>query len=56
MGVNGIGKSTLTKILVGDLQQDEGEITWGHEVRVSYFSQDHHELLNQHIIIKRLNI
>jgi ATPase subunit of ABC transporter with duplicated ATPase domains len=51
MGVNGIGKSTLTKILVGDLQQDEGEISWGHEVRVSYFSQDHHELLNQHISV-----
>lgn len=47
MGVNGIGKSTLVKILTGDVHHDEGSITWGHEVQQSYFSQDHHELLNQ---------
>jgi len=46
MGVNGIGKSTLTKIIAGALPPDEGNILPGHEVRMSYFSQDHHELLN----------
>ncbi len=49
MGVNGIGKSTLIKILTGTVPHDDGELVWGHEVRTSYFSQDHHELLNQHI-------
>lgn len=49
MGVNGIGKSTLIKILTGTLPYDEGSLTWGHEVRTSYFSQDHHELLNHHV-------
>jgi ATPase subunit of ABC transporter with duplicated ATPase domains len=47
MGVNGIGKSTLIKTLIGVLERDEGMVEWGHEVRLSYFSQDHHELLNQ---------
>jgi len=49
MGVNGIGKSTVMKLLAGHLEQDEGEVNWGHEAHVSYFSQDHHELLNRHI-------
>ena len=51
MGVNGIGKSTLIKILTGTVPYDEGSLEWGHEVRTSYFSQDHHELLNQHISV-----
>lgn len=46
MGVNGIGKSTLTKIMAGVLQSDTGAVELGHEVRISYFSQDHHEFLN----------
>lgn len=47
IGENGIGKSTLIKILLGQLQADAGEYEWGHETHISYFSQDHHELLNQ---------
>lgn len=51
MGVNGIGKSTLIKILTGLLGSDEGEVTLGHEVKLSYFSQDHHELLNSSMTV-----
>ena len=51
MGVNGIGKSTLIKILTGMVQSDEGQVILGHEVRMSYFSQDHHELLNRHVSV-----
>lgn len=47
MGINGIGKSTLLKILVNVYTPDTGDITWGHEVCFSYFSQDHHDLLNR---------
>jgi ATPase subunit of ABC transporter with duplicated ATPase domains len=41
----------MMKLLAGHLEQDAGEITWGHEARVSYFSQDHHELLNRHMSV-----
>lgn len=51
MGVNGIGKSTLIKILTGMIKSDEGQVTLGHEVHMSYFSQDHHELLNKHVSV-----
>lgn len=47
MGVNGIGKSTLVKTLLGQITPDTGEINWGYESKVSYFSQDHHDLLNE---------
>ncbi|HSM04892.1 MAG TPA: ABC-F family ATP-binding cassette domain-containing protein [Longimicrobiales bacterium] len=45
MGPNGIGKSTLLKIVVGDLQADAGTSAWGYEAHVSYFAQDHQEAL-----------
>lgn len=47
MGENGIGKSTLIKILMNQLYSDEGSFEWGNEVKISYFSQDHHELLRE---------
>ncbi len=51
LGANGIGKSTLLKILLDKLKQDNGEFEWGHEAQISYFAQDHHESLNQSISI-----
>ncbi len=43
MGPNGIGKSTLLRIVMGDVPADAGEVTWGYETRPGYFAQDHHE-------------
>jgi ATPase subunit of ABC transporter with duplicated ATPase domains len=45
IGANGVGKSTLLRILVGALAQDAGTVTWGHETSLGYFAQDHRELL-----------
>jgi ATPase subunit of ABC transporter with duplicated ATPase domains len=47
IGHNGIGKSTLLKILMNKVAQDSGSYEWGHEVRISYFMQDHHDLINK---------
>lgn len=47
IGPNGVGKSTLLKILLGKLTADSGAYEWGHEAHKSYFAQDHHELLNE---------
>ncbi len=44
IGANGLGKSTLVRILAGRLERDRGDLSWGHEVRVGYFPQDHKEL------------
>ena len=43
MGPNGIGKSTLLKIVMGEFDADEGEAEWGYEAHPGYFAQDHRE-------------
>jgi ATPase subunit of ABC transporter with duplicated ATPase domains len=43
LGPNGIGKSTLLKILMGRLEADAGEVVWGYETYPGYFAQDHRE-------------
>jgi ATPase subunit of ABC transporter with duplicated ATPase domains len=54
LGRNGSGKTTMLKSLLSnatgfvdaadrDFAIDEGLVTWGHEVAVGYFSQDHKE-------------
>ena len=45
LGPNGIGKSTLLKILVGRLELDAGEVEWGYETYPGWFAQDHREQL-----------
>ncbi len=44
IGRNGIGKSTLLKIIVGDLRSDSGNIKIGNRVKIGYLSQGHEEL------------
>jgi ATPase subunit of ABC transporter with duplicated ATPase domains len=46
IGPNGLGKSTLLKILVERVGADAGTVKWGHEVRTGYFPQDHAEVLD----------
>jgi ATPase subunit of ABC transporter with duplicated ATPase domains len=45
IGPNGIGKSTLLKIMTGRLVADGGTVEWGYETHPGYFAQDHRELL-----------
>ena len=40
-GPYGIGKSTLLKILLRELQRDQGCFEWSDTVNVGYFSQDY---------------
>ncbi|RLM11880.1 ABC-F family ATPase [Gibbsiella quercinecans] len=41
LGTNGIGKSTLLKTLVGDLQPDSGTVKWSENAKIGYYAQDH---------------
>ena len=45
IGPNGIGKSTLLKIALGEVRADAGEIDWGYETHPGYFAQDHRQQL-----------
>ena len=45
IGPNGIGKSTLLKIIMGELEPDAGEVEWGYETHPGYFPQDHRSRL-----------
>ena len=55
IGRNGAGKTTLLRSLLRnapgvdeekDFPVDSGTVTWGHEVAVGYFSQDHQQTID----------
>ena len=39
VGPNGVGKSSFLKLLVDQIQKDQGHISWGKNVTFSYFQQ-----------------
>ena len=41
IGENGVGKSTLMKLLTGSLQPQFGSIKWTEKARLGYYAQDH---------------
>jgi ATPase subunit of ABC transporter with duplicated ATPase domains len=41
IGPNGIGKSTLLKTLVNELEPDTGSVKWAENAEIGYFAQDH---------------
>jgi ATPase subunit of ABC transporter with duplicated ATPase domains len=40
LGPNGIGKTTLLRSLIGQLELDEGELKWAENAVTGYFAQD----------------
>ncbi len=51
VGPNGIGKSTLLKLIVGKLKQDSGQIIIGNKTDIGYYAQEHELLDNDKSII-----
>lgn len=45
IGANGVGKSTLFRMIMGEEQPDSGTITIGQTVQLSYVDQSHKDLL-----------
>jgi ATPase subunit of ABC transporter with duplicated ATPase domains len=41
IGENGVGKSTLLKLLMGELKPQYGHVKWTEKARLGYYAQDH---------------
>lgn len=47
IGTNGIGKTTLLRLLVDKLKPDNGTIEKGHQVDIGYFPQNHEDFIDK---------
>ncbi|MBS0634389.1 MAG: ABC-F family ATP-binding cassette domain-containing protein [Verrucomicrobia bacterium] len=47
IGNNGLGKTTLLKMLAGVLPPDHGTVELGHNALISYFAQNHEESIDK---------
>jgi ATPase subunit of ABC transporter with duplicated ATPase domains len=41
IGENGVGKTTLMRLLMGELQPQYGNVKWAEKARPGYYAQDH---------------
>ena len=41
IGQNGVGKTTLLRTLVGELEADKGKVKWSENINIGYYAQDH---------------
>ncbi|WP_068268396.1 ABC-F family ATP-binding cassette domain-containing protein [Caviibacter abscessus] len=55
IGKNGIGKSTLLKIIYDKIKADSGEIIFGSRVETGYYDQDHQNLYSKNTILQEIN-
>jgi len=54
VGPNGMGKSTLFRMIMGEQQPDSGEIAIGESVQTSYVDQSHKELVPEKTVFEIL--
>ena len=55
IGENGVGKSTLLKLIIGQLQPDSGVIEFGNKTDIGYYAQEHELLDNQKTILENFS-
>lgn len=53
-GENGVGKSTLLKILCGKLTQDSGSYEYISKIRIGYYDQEHQGLNPDNTVLEEL--
>jgi len=54
LGANGIGKTTLLKMLIGKYSQSEGTIQLGTNVQIGYYDQEQADLISSKTILYEL--
>lgn len=55
IGPNGVGKTTLFKILLGQLSQDIGELIWGHHILPGYYDQELNTLNLENTVLEEIH-
>lgn len=55
VGQNGVGKSTLLKLIVGQLTPDVGKIELGSKTDIGYYAQEHELLDNEKNILENFS-
>ncbi|MDR1672293.1 MAG: ATP-binding cassette domain-containing protein [Bacteroidales bacterium] len=50
-GKNGEGKSTLSKIIMGEVPHEQGTVTVGHNVKTGYFAQNQDEIMDENLTV-----
>jgi ATPase subunit of ABC transporter with duplicated ATPase domains len=48
IGPNGIGKTTLLRCLMGDLEPTAGKVKWSENSKIGYYAQDHAADFEEH--------
>jgi len=56
IGPNGVGKTSLIKMLLGELSPNTGKVTLGTKLEVAYFDQQRAQLDPQKSVIENLNL
>ena len=46
IGPNGFGKTTMLRMIAGEINPDQGTISLGHNVNMNYYAQHHSEMLD----------
>ena len=54
IGPNGVGKTTLFRMIMNKIKKDFGDIELGHQVKVGYFDQEQKNLNNDNTIIDEI--
>lgn len=55
VGENGVGKSTLLKLIIGQLKQKEGKIILNEKCEIGYYAQEHESLRNDQTILENFS-
>ncbi|MCX7710206.1 MAG: ABC-F family ATP-binding cassette domain-containing protein [Clostridia bacterium] len=54
LGPNGCGKSTMMKIIAGNLEATSGCVEFGHNVKLGYYDQEHQSLDDNNTVLEEV--